>query len=169
MGHREAPGGRHDDHGHAIGEAQQGRHVGRGDHERVRAGTRSRPRLVDRFGRRRVDAHHLVAVHLARHHERHVDRIERLEQQRAVALDGFGFVAHVVAQVERGVRGKAHPALAPGESDAHARALVQRLVGERRKTTRAETARGHLWDGQLFGRDHQATVPYRWRFRKSGM
>ena len=35
MGHGEAPRGRHRDDGRAIGEAQHGRHVGRGDHKRI--------------------------------------------------------------------------------------------------------------------------------------
>ena len=124
---------------------------------------------IERLGRRVVELHHDFPVHLAGHHERNVGRIERFQHERSVALDRRRAVAHVITQVERGIRAFAHPARASGERDAHARALVQGIVGKRRKTTRAESARGYLRDGQLSGRDHQATAPYRWRFRKSGM
>ena len=167
--HRESARRRHGDHGDAVGEAQQRRDPGNGGDKSVGARACRFACGTERLGRRIFELHHDFPVHLAGHHERNVGRIERFQHEHSVALNRRRVVAHVITQVERGIRAFAHPARASGERDAHARALVQGIVGKRRKTTRAESARGYLRDGQLSGRDHQATAPYRWRFRKSGM
>ena len=128
----EAPRGRGEHHRHAVGEAQQRRNL-RHVHEKAvgpleRAGARG----FDGGGLGRGQLHYLVAVHLARHHEGRLPRAECLQQKLLVARHGRRVVAHVPAQVERGVRPLAHAARAAGERDAHAGALEQGLVGERR-------------------------------------
>ena len=101
MGHGEAPRGRHRDDGRAIGEAQHGRHVGRGDHKRIGSGLRTLLRCNDAGGIGGVNGDDFGAVHLVGHDDRNAFAVKRLHGKAAVLHDMIEVVLHVGTEVQR--------------------------------------------------------------------
>ena len=141
MGNGKTPRGRHRDDGRAIGEAQHGRNVGRGDHKGIGGGLRTLLGRHDAGGVARVDADDVRAVHLVGHDDRNTFAIERLHGKAAVFHDMIEVVLHVGTKVQRGERPLACSPIATGEGDADAARLEQRIIGEHGNATRAAGAR----------------------------
>ena len=114
----EAAGGADDD-GDAVGKAKKHGHVGgRADHG-VRAGAGEARGLVVGGPARLAHDDHGVPVDLVRRDERVGAGLGADGGKRAPAVlrDGGGVVAAAVAEVERGVWGRAHAAGALGECE----------------------------------------------------
>ena len=132
MDHRHTPRRRYDDHGNAIGEAEERSDARAGNNEPIGARIRGILDATQRFGVRRLDVHQVGSVYLVGHDERHIGLAERTKERTSVSKDDIAVVANMSSQVKACVIALACPSRTACEGNTNRRRVIQRVVGENR-------------------------------------